>query len=169
MPIRPKKSIPEKVTTRPKMSIIEAAQTAVDNFEEEHENLLAMKTEFRDRFPEADVFLQDIARQEDLVRDKIQMAIPLVRDAKQSVGEFKCQLKKSTASYDDKEFAILVTGIEEGGDILMALMEEGYVKTLKLDPGVANYFAQHPHLAKYFETAWRDSEDLTPAITAPKI
>jgi len=127
-----------------------------------------MKAEFKDKFPDADAFLMDIMRQEDLVQDKIKMAIPLIREAKQDVGDFKCQLKRSTPNYDPDQFMKLATEIEEGGEIIMELIEEGYVKKLQLDPSVANYFAQHPDAAEHFATAWRDAQDLTPAITTPK-
>jgi hypothetical protein len=165
MPIRPKKksTLPKKVTAAA------AAQEAVDEYEEERSLLLDMKASFRTDFPDANVALQNIMRQEDLVQDKIKAAIPLIRDARQDVGDFKCQIKRSTPNYDDKEFASLVTGLEEGGDVLIELLEEGYVKVLKLDPSVANYFAQHPQLAEHFKSAWRDAQELTPAVTAPKL
>lgn len=165
MPIRPKKKsgLPKKV------SRTAAAQEAVNEYEEERSLMHDMKASFRTNFPDANVALQDIMRQEDLVQDKIKVAIPLIRDARQDVGDFKCQIKRSTPCYDDKEFASLVTGLEEGGDVLVELIEEGYVKVLKLDPSVANYFAQHPQLAEHFKSAWRDAQDLTPAVTAPKI
>ena len=164
MPIRPKRKtgVPKKVNA------VIAAQAAADAFEEERSRLLDMKKEFRAEFPEANEFLQEVMRQEDLVHEKIKVAIPLIREAKQDVGDFKCQLKQSSANYDEKEFISLVTEIEEGGAILIELIEGGFVKKLALEPGVANYFAQHPDAAEHFQSAWRDAKDLTPAVTPPK-
>jgi len=165
MPIRPKKKagVPKKV------SALAAAQEAVAAYEEEVENLRAMKAEFEEQFPEANDYLQDIMRQEDLIQDKIKMAIPLIREAKQDVGDFKCQLKRSSPNYDPDQFMKLVSEIEEGGDIIIELIEQGYVKKLQFDPSVANYFAQHPEASDHFSPAWREAQDLTPAITPPKI
>ena len=163
MPVRPRKNaVPKKVDT------LAAAQAAVEKFEEERAQLLAMKAEFEEQFLEAHSFLQDIKRQEDLVQDAIKKAIPLIREAKQDVGDFKCQLKRTTPGYDDTEFSKLVVEIEEGGAILIELIEGGFIKKLILDPSSAAYFAQHPDAAEHFAPAWREAEDMTPAITAPK-
>jgi len=43
------------------------------------------------------------------------------------------------------------------------------VEKLQFDPSVANYFAQHPEASDHFSPAWREAQDLTPAITPPKI
>jgi hypothetical protein len=164
MPVRPRKSsVPRKVDT------LAAAQKAVNVFEKERDRLYAMKDEFQEKFSDAHAFLQDIMRQEDLVSDKIKLAVPLIRDAQQDVGDFKCQLKRSLPHYDDQEFTQLATEIEEGGAILIELIEGGYVKKLSLDSSAAAYFSQHPEAAEHFQSAWRDAKDLTPAITAPKI
>lgn len=165
MPIQPKK----KIGIPKKVSALSAAQEAVRVYEEEVERLQEMKQEFKDQFPDADAFLQDIMRQEDLVQDKIKIAIPLIREAKQDVGDFKCQLKRSTPNYDPDQFMKLAMEIEEGGEIIMELIEQGYIKKLVLDPSVTNYFVNHPDAADHFSDAWRDAQDLTPAITAPKL
>ena len=151
-----------------KVDNLAAAQEAVNAFEEERDRLHEMKKEFQEKFPDANAFLQDVMRQEDLVSDKIKMAVPLIRDARQNVGDFKCQIKRSSPHYDDKEFSQLVTEIEEGGTILIELLEGGYVKKLSLDSSAAAYFAQHPDAAEHFQPSWKDAEDLTPAITVPK-
>jgi hypothetical protein len=165
MPIRPRKTL----TPKKKTTALTLAQKAVNEFEVERSRLFEMKQEFQEQFPDAHEFLQEILRQEDLIADKIKLAIPLVRDAKQDVGGFKCQTKRSSPHYDDAEFSQLVTEIEEGGAILIELLEGGYVKKLSLDPSAAAYFSQHPEAAAHFESSWREAEDMTPAVTAPKI
>ena len=96
------------------------------------------------------------------------MVIPLIREARCNIGDFKCQLKSSTPNYDSKAFAELVVELDDGGDVILELLQNGHIKKLELDPSSANYFAQHPEAAEYFKEAWRDSQELTPAITSPK-
>ena len=165
MPVRPRKksSVPKKVDA------LSAAKLAVEEFEAEHTELVLMQDEFAEKFSEANIFLENIKLQEDLVQSKIAAAIPLIREAKQNVGDFKCQLKKSKPCYDDKEFMSLVTQIEEGGDILINLIDGGYIKKVSLDPSAAGYFSQHPAEAEHFQSAWREARDMTPAITPPKL
>jgi hypothetical protein len=165
MPVRPKlkSSGPKKVDA------LTVAEDAVSKYNEELLLLREMKKKFKEDFPDANTYLQDIMVQEDLVQSRMQEAIPLVREARQTVGDFQCMLKKSTPNYDAAEFSKLVTEIEEGGEILIELIEGGYVKKLVLDPSAAAYFAQHPEAADHFQSAWRDAKDLTPAITPPKI
>lgn len=158
MPIRPKK----------KSKALASAQEAVNVYEEEASLLLDMKASFRADFPDANVALQNILRQEDLVQDKVKVVIPLIREAKRDVGEFKCQLKRSLPGYDPNEFMKLASDIEEGGDILIELIEQGYIKKLVLDPSIADYFSQHPIAAEHFSGSWCRAKDLTPAITPPK-
>ena len=153
----------------PERGPLELAQEAVNKFEEEYNNLINMREEFGDKFPEAAAFQQDMLRQEDAVQDCINDAVPLIREARQNVGDFTCQVKKSKPRYDDKNFLELVTQLEEGGNILMNLIEGGYIKKVALDPSAAAYFAQHPMEAEHFQPAWRDAAEMTPAVTAPKI
>jgi len=165
MPIRPKvKAIGPKP-----VGALSAAQQAVEVFEAEYEELVNMRAQFEEEFPDASAFLECIKRQEDLVNDKIQNAIPLIREAKQNVGDFKCQLKRSKPRYDDAEFMKLVAQLDEGGEILMNLIEGGYITKVALDPSAAAYFSQHPAEATHFQSAWKEAQDLTPAVTPPKI
>lgn len=145
------------------------AEEAVKKFEKERDLLLSMQAEFGEKFPDASAFLNDIGRQEDLVQDSINETIPLIREVRQDVGEFKCLLKRSKPRYDDKEFMTLVAEIDNGGDILLELIADGHIKKVALDPSVATYFARHPVEAEHFQSAWRDAKDLTPAVTPPKL
>lgn len=161
-----KKSGPKK---KSKLSAKEAAEGAVAKFEEERDLLYQMREEFEEKFSDANEFLQSILRQEDVAQESINSVIPFVRDARQNIGEFKCQLKKSKPCYDDKTFMTLVTQLKGGGDILMNLIEGGYIKKIALDSSAAAYFAQHPPEARHFQSAWRDSIEMTPSVTPPKL
>jgi hypothetical protein len=144
------------------------AQEAVARFEKEYKVLLEMKQEFRDEFPEADRALQDILRQEDLVRQSIKDAHPLVQQARETIGPFKCVPKWTTPGYDDKDFNKLVVEFENGGDILIDLMRAG-VAMVSLDKKATEHFAQNPELAEAFKAAWREKQEKTAAVTDPKI
>jgi hypothetical protein len=151
-----------------KNSKLAAARRAVKKYEAELKTLEELNEEFARRFPKAHQFLTEISTQEGAVQDAINAAVPLVREAKQDVGDFKCTLKRSKAGYDDSEFTELLSDAEDGGNIVMDLLTEGCIKKVVLDPSAAAYFAQHPDDAEYFESSWRKAENLTPAVTPPK-
>ena len=144
------------------------AHEAVARFEKEYKVLLEMRQEFRDEFPEADQALQDILRQEDMVRQTIKDAHSLVQQARETIGPFKCVPKWSAPGYNNKEFNRLVIEFDDGGDIIMDLVKAG-VASVSLDKSATEHFAQNPELADAFKEAWEDKKEKTAAVTDPKI
>lgn len=158
---------PVQQTTEVPTEIAEA-QSAVDRYEDELQQLTAMKKEFRETYRDAHHALMDIQRQHDLVQEAIQEAHPLVQKAKQSFGEFKCVRKWNTAGYGENEFTELIGDHKNGGKILVEMIKAGVVKKISLDKAATAFFAQRPEYAKAFSTAWHDKSEKTAAVTTPK-
>lgn len=168
MPIGRRRNVPRTHVQTPTTEI-DAAQEAVDQYENEFSVLEEMRESFKEEFPEALAALESLARQEDVVQAKIASAIDLVRAAGETVGDFQCQVKYSTAKYDDVEVTNIVGALENGGDIVQSLVQAGAVKKIVLDKKATSFFATHPTEAQLFQPAWKDRAPMTPAVTAPKI
>jgi len=149
---------------------LEAAQAAVQEFETQHRVLVEMRQDWNENFPEAKLALDDIKRQEDLVFDAINKAKPLVAKAKETVGDFKAQRKYSKPLYDPEEVTKLVRDLEEGLNIFSEMLDAGIIKVIDLDrePALA-WFAQRPDYAKAFEPAFKEEQEMTTAVTVPKV
>lgn len=152
-----------------KVSVKEEAQEAVSQFEQEYQTLLEMRQDFEQSFPEAHQAIQSILQQEDVVQEAIKTAHPLVQQAKETIGDFKCQRKYAQAGYDDKKFMKIIDALEEGGDLVKELLSAGVIKTISLDKKAVEWFAQHPDAAQVTSDAWHDKYEKTPAVTCPKI
>jgi len=171
----PRPTIKAKVgsTTAPKVpqkvSEVEEAQQAVEQFEQEYKILLEMRDDYRKSFPEAYSAQQELLRQEDIVREAIKTAHPLVQQAKQTIGDFECQRKWAQAGYDEKKFMEIIDQLPEGGELIKELLSAGVVKAISLDKKAVEWFAQNPDAAQVVTDAWRDKHEKTAAVTCPKI
>lgn len=146
------------------------AQAAVQEFETQRRVLIEMKQDWDVNFPEAKLALDDIKRQEDVVVDSIKKAKPLVAKAKETVGDFKAQRKYSKPMYDPEEVTKLVRDLEEGLGIFEELLDAGVVRVIDLDKDAAvAWFAQRPQYAELFQPAFKEEQEMTTAVTVPKI
>ena len=146
----------------------DVAAQAVAVYDGERELLEEMLSSFEENFPEAAKLLQHIKMQQDLVDDKIQEAKALVKQAKETVGDFLCTRKFSKPKYNDAKFTDLV-GKSKDGQVVVDLIKEGHVKTIALKPSATGWFAQHGSVAKDYQDAWQEKLELPPAVTVPKI
>lgn len=173
-----KKKLPKKMVGKKPLSMrpeLAAAQEMVGKFEEEYRELQRMKEEFSKSFPEADMALQSIKEQEDLVNESIKEAHFAVQVAKESVGSFKCTRKFAAAGYNQDAFTEICSSLEDPS-IIIDLITEGVIKAIVPDNGTrkaagkaVTFLAQHPDLAELFLSAWQDEVEKTPAVTDPKI
>lgn len=154
----------------PENTALSEAQAAVGEFEVQHRLLLEMKQDWGDNFPEARLALEDIKRQEDVVVDAIKRAKPLVAECKETIGDFKTQRKFSKPHYDPIAVTKLVTELEDGLAILDDMLKSGIVKVIDLESSAAlAWFAQRPDYSEAFQSAFMPEEELTTAVTVPKI
>lgn len=146
-----------------------AAQSAVKKFEGMRAELESMKDDFESQFPDAVAELQAIKKFEDDIREHIESTKLLVRDAKETVGEFKLQRRFKKAGYDvDKMLEIM--GELSDWEMLYRMAEQGAVKTITLDQSALTLmFDYMPNDKERYSTAWKDKEETTPAVTVPKI
>lgn len=145
------------------------AHEAVKRFEEMRSELDSMKDEFEERFPEAVVELRAIKELEDEIQEHIEKTKLLVRDAKETVGDFKLKRRYSKAGYDaDSVLEIM----RDTGDwsLFPEMFEAGAIKSISLDQeGLALMFDSREDERDRYAAAWKEKEELTPAVTVPKI
>jgi hypothetical protein len=156
---------------RKKLDAKDKAQRAVKAFEEARTLLREMKENFETEYPDAFAALEDIRMQEDKVTGLIERAIPLIREARTSIGDFRCTLKTAKAKYDGVKFKGLLAELsaEEIGAIMLDLISEGHVKEVNLDVSAAEYFATHPQNSKHFNPAWVGPAEMTPSVRKPTL
>ena len=165
------KSTPEPRSKEPEVDPdLQKARTAVNLFEQELATLRQMETDWRDNFPDAAEAVDDIKRQRDLVEDKLKKAKPLVAKAKVTVGDFKAQRKYKSAHYDETMITQMLASADDAGEVVEAFLEGGIVMGIALDrDATVAWFAQHPDFAERFNSAWKEEEEMTTAVTVPKI
>lgn len=158
-----RKASPKKVNKTAK------AVAAVKRFDEEYETLQTMKKNWKKKFPKAHDALQQIKEQEDIVTAAMEKAKPLVAEAKETVGGFKCVRKWSSPHYDDKKVTDLIYEAENAADIIAEMFLEGVIKVLELDELATPWIAKRPEYSEFFKDAWVDRKEKTPAVSMPKI
>ena len=149
---------------------VHVARTAVAAFERQFSVLQQMRAEWDQKFPKAKQALDDVKHQEDIVVNAINKAKPLVAAAGMTIEDFIAQKKWSTDHYDDDAVTKLIASMDNGPDVLHALIQEGVLKTVVLEKKAAvAWFAQHPDYAEAFNSAFRKKEEMTTAVTVPPI
>lgn len=147
-----------------------AALDAVQRYESLRHQVEAAKTSFAQQFPEAVSALQDIRRIEDELNEAISDAKPKVAMAKETVGEFICKRRFSTAHYDSKKVTEVIGSFDNAGEVFVDLYKSGVVKTIEFDKdALTSCFARDPGYSKAFKSAWKEKTELTPAVTVPKV
>jgi len=168
--MKPTLKSPNKATAVPeKVAAKDDAIKAVKRYEKARDILFEMKKEFETNYSEAHQFLQSILQQEDIVRELIKTAHPLVQAAKESIGDFTCQRKWATAGYDEEKLTSLLKELDNGAEVIQGLLSEGVIEKIVLSDSAIPYFARHPEIAKAFENAWQDKKEKTAAVTCPKL
>ncbi len=163
MKIRP------KAGARTKSKAKDVATVAVDLVRTERRMLEDMVQEFSDKYPEAADCMHAVEQQQDKVGNLIADAIPLVREAKETIGDFKCSRAWRQAGYDDKKL-IEIFGTAEGINLCRALIQEGLITVVKTNrDGLVAYMAHHPDESKVLEDAWEKKIELTAKVTPPKL
>jgi len=150
-----------------KSAEVAAAEVAVQLYDDEYARLQQMQDTFTQNFPDAVAALDELRQQEDVVMDTIQRAHPLVQAAKQDIGDFTCQRKWKSEHYDDGDFTKLAAKLDPHE--LHQLLKSGHIKKISLAKSAVGYFAQHPTESEIVQSAWRKREEMTPAVTTPKI
>lgn len=146
------------------------AKAAVDNFSNQRRMLLEMKEDWENNFPEARQAYQDILRQEDATKEALASAKALVAIAKKTVGEFIASRKFSKAHYDEEETTKILASLENRAAVIDEMMSCGVIDAIGLNRDVAlAWFAQRPSYEKVFEPAFRDKQEMTCAVTTPKL
>lgn len=159
-----------KPKTPPENKALAEAQKAVGEFEIQHRMLSEMKQDWEENFPEARLALDDIKRQEDVVMEAIKRAKPLVAQCKEAIGDFKIQRKYSKPHYDPVEVTRLVSELEDGLQIFEDMLKSGIVKVIDLESSAAlAWFAQRPDYSEVFQSAFKPEEELTTAVSVPKV
>jgi len=147
-----------------------AARAAVENFELQRRMLVEMKEDWEKNFPEANIAKQEIMRQEDIVMEAVAKAKPLIAKIKQSIGDFKAQPKFSKARYDDEEVTRILATLENRLQVFDEMLTSGIVSAIGLNREAAlAWFAQRPGYAEAFQPAFKDVEEMTCAVSVPKI
>jgi hypothetical protein len=146
------------------------AVAAVRVFEQLHSVVINMRQDWEQKYPDAYADQGAIKQQEDLVTEAIKAAKIAVAEARETIGDFKCQNKKSTAGYEETEFTKILNSLENAGEVIAELVRSGVIENVVLDKKVCTaYMARNPQMAEAFKPAWQDSKELTPAVTVPKI
>lgn len=162
-----------KVQPPKKSSRLMKAEQAVGKFEEMRNDLLEMNQSFEKTFPKACAALQAIHHQEDECREQIGACKILVRDAKQSVGEFTCTHKATSEGYVGLKLLELIAKMptKGAGEMLKELFQRGVIADVKVDKAAAKVVrASDPELRDRLSPAWdKGGDPLTPAIGTPKI
>jgi hypothetical protein len=154
------KKVPEK----------SAAEVFVEKYEEQRDQLGAMREDFETDFPEANLAMHAIKSQEDIVVHAISVAKAGVGMERKTIGDFICSRAFSSAGYDEKKFTEILLEMKDPGPLLARLMSAGVIKTFKVDKGASAAFsAANPKVAKPLNNAWKDKEELTPRVTVPKL
>lgn len=148
---------------------MDQAKQAVKEFEVQRRMLDDMRRDWEDNYPEASLARRDVLEQEDRVENAVKIAKPLVAAAKEDVGDFKAKRKFSSPKYDAAEVARIVAQHEAGLTILKEMLDDGVVKVIDLDKDHAiAWFAQRPSFSEVFQSAFREKEEMTTAVTVPK-
>jgi hypothetical protein len=170
---RPKKTnLPEPIAP-PQAEIPTAkdmAIRAVDDYTYKAQQLESMKEDWRREFSDASREFDSILMQEDAVKEAINKAKPLVAEAKESIGPFVCTLKKSKPCYDTDLVVKILLECEECGKAMEDLLKAGVMTSIVLDnDATVRFMARNKDWGEIFQSAWKESQDLTPAVKVPKV
>jgi hypothetical protein len=158
---------PAEKEENPKLAL---AKKAVEEFENQRRMLSEMKEDWASNFPEANEAYQDILQQEDLVVETIAAAKVLVAEVKTSVGEFKATRKFEKPHYDSKELKNILASLEDRATVLEDLFDSGIISSIELNREASiAWFAQRPTYSDTFESAFKEKNEKTCAVSVPKI
>jgi hypothetical protein len=159
-----------KTTPKPEDAELAAASQAVEEFENQRRLLMEMKEDWENNYPEASLAQQEVLRQQDIVMSAIAKAKPLVAQAKKTIGDFVAQRKWSKPHYDETEVTQILTTLPNRLEVFEHMVDSGIIAAVSLQREAAlSWFAQRPDLAEAFQSAFRDKEEQTCAVTVPKI
>ena len=145
------------------------AETAVQKFEEARQELMQLRMEFQQSFPDAADALEAIKQQEDVVNETIAQAKICIAHAKISVGDFLCKRAFSTPGYDDDRLTEILQTSSDRVELFSCLIDAGVIKKVVTDRQAAAIFAaQNPKDSKPLQPAWEEKKELTPKVTVPK-
>lgn len=149
---------------------IEEAQEYVARFEDMRGQLMAMREQFEEEYPEAQLALEAIKVQEDTVLNAIADAKAKVAAAGESVGDFKCTRAWAQAGYDDKKLSEIILDMPSPGKMVEQLIQAGVIKEFKVDKAnSAAFAAANPKVADPLNKAWVERRELTPRVSVPKL
>jgi hypothetical protein len=159
-----------KVHPKPTDFSLLNAQTAVEEYEIQRRVLDEMREDWESNFPEASLARNSVLQQEDLVREAIAKAHALVAIAKKTVGDFVATPKWSKPHYDEAEVTRILSSLSNRLEVFEKMIDSGIVDAISLKKEAAlAWFAQHPDLANSFQSAFKDREEKTCAVSTPKI
>lgn len=125
------------------------AKAVVKEFEVAKENYLAEKELWEDEHPEAAEHLMLVEDKKDLAESLWNKAKKAVAAAQETVGDFKCQLPKTTPGYDGSvllEHLVKTTAEDEApktaGEWLAVLYDQGVITGLTLNKDAARVVHQ---------------------------
>lgn len=149
---------------------VRSARLAVQAFTEQYELMMQMRREWEQSFPDAKLALDDVLMQQDVVKDAIQKAKPLVAAAKMTIGDFIAQRKWEKPHYDEEKLTGILASLENGGEVFAVLLQNGLVKSVVLQKEAAiAWLAQNPEYGAAFEDAFCEEKETTTAVTVPKV
>jgi DNA repair exonuclease SbcCD ATPase subunit len=152
---------------------LEKAKELVASYEELRGELTEKQKAFEEEFEEAAQALEDIKKTEDEVRALIEVAKTAVREAGQSVGDFKYTAKATSPTYDGAKLLTLLAESDpkDAGEVLQELKETGLVTGFVIDREVGKVIkTTRKDLAELIEDAWdAGGAAMTPAISTPKL
>jgi hypothetical protein len=147
----------------------ELAEHAVVKYHTALELLENMQQAFKASYPDAYASYQNILSQLDVVQERLKEAHILVQAAKETTGEFKCTRKWKSEGYDPETFVTLLGRFDKAGQVMNEMVKLGIVQKVTLSNRAAEFFANHPEYDAHFQAAWRDKEEMTAAVSVPKV
>lgn len=164
----------KKTTSRVKKANTEKdrAKEIVQEFEVAKENYLAEKELWEDEHPEAAEHLMVVEDKKDLAESLWNKAKKAVAAAQETIGDFKCQLPKTTPGYDGKKLLHDIAESENAGEWLAALYDQGAITGLVIDKDAARVIHQsgdREDLKEVLELCHDPGgKPLTPRVSGPK-
>jgi hypothetical protein len=146
------------------------AYQAVQRYEELRRQLEDMKAAFETNHPEAVSELEAIRQMEDTVQEAIATAKAEVASAKESIGEFSCKRRFSSAHYDPARVTEILGALDNAGEVYVNLYRTGVIKSIDFDKNrLVTRISQDPAYSETFKEAWREKSELTPSVSVPKL
>lgn len=151
---------------------LEAAEEAVEVFEEMLDTLGQLNDYFEKTYPAAAAELETINRHRDEMEEQAAACKLLVRDAGTTVGNFICMTKETTPCYRGEKLLELMSSLsnEEAGALFKELHERGLISDIKVDKAASAVVRNSDaELRDRLAPAWdKGGQKMTPAVTVPK-